>query len=126
MGCIAGDEDPAVAELVGDETAPEPVLLGKDLVLEALVDAEDGPDRPIAIDGLEIRLVGPQIVVNDPALPAVDRVDIARSPRVEGEGRLGGLLGLQLDQLRRADIAGLGAGDDRVTFECRANALAHK
>ena len=57
MRGVAADEDAAVAEAVGDQAAADPVLLAEDLVVEIGADAEDGADRPVAIDRVEVRLV---------------------------------------------------------------------
>ncbi len=79
MRRIAADEDPPVAETVGHQAAADPVFLAEDAVLEAFVDAEDGADRPVAIDRVELRLVGLEVVVDQPAVMAVDRNRRCRS-----------------------------------------------
>ena len=49
MRGIAADEDAAILETVGDETAADPVLLGDHLVCELRPDPEDGGEM-LAID----------------------------------------------------------------------------
>src|SRR5262245_17579970 len=85
MRCIAADEGAATLETIGDEPAADPVLLGDDLIFELRPDAEDGTDRPVAINRVVVRLAVVEEIVNEPALLAVDRHHRAAAPRIEGE-----------------------------------------
>ena len=57
MRRVAGDEGAAVAELVCDQPASDPILPGDDVLAEIRTDAEDGADAGVAVDLFEIRLV---------------------------------------------------------------------
>ncbi len=125
MRGVAADEDPAVAEAIGHQPAPDPVLLAEDFVLEPLVDAEDGTDRPVAIDRVELRLVGPQMIMDQPAVVAVDRNGGAGTSRVEREHHPGRLVRAhQLLQLRRLDEGRLHALDHRRAGQAGADRFA--
>src|ERR1700759_554374 len=125
MGGIARDESAAIAEFIGDQTAAVPVLLRNHLIFEIRIDAENGPQTTVAIDGLEIILVGLEIIVHQPALGAVDRIDHARAARIDGAGAPGAWVLLAIDQAGRADEGRLYALDDGVTGELGADRLAH-
>src|SRR5256714_8586927 len=94
MRRVARDEYRSVTKLVGDEPASEPILPGDNVVLEMRADAENGADARVAIHGIEIRLVGPQVIVNQPTLVAVDGVHHAGTTRVDDAGAPGALVAL--------------------------------
>ena len=56
MRGIAADIRAAVAEPVGHQPPPDPVFLRDHLVAEVRPDAEDGADRPVAVDRIELGL----------------------------------------------------------------------
>src|SRR6185436_1294692 len=114
---IAGDEDASVTKLVGQQPAAVPVLFRNDLVTEIRTYAENRADGPVAIDGIEIRLVRPQIVVHEPAFAAIDRIDHAGAARIDRTGPPCGRMLLAIDQIRRPDVGRLHALDDRVTLQ---------
>jgi hypothetical protein len=57
MRSITSDEHAAALEAISDQTAADPVLLRDDLEFEVRANSEDLPNRPLAINGLVIRLV---------------------------------------------------------------------
>ena len=77
MRRISAKEDASIAELVRNEPATEPILLRDDLVVEIRADAENGADRAIAIDALEIGFIIAQVIVDEKGLAPVDRIDAA-------------------------------------------------
>jgi len=72
---VTGQEHAPLAHLVRDQPSPDPVLDTQGVVDEILSHAQDRPDRGIAVDRVEIRLVGPEIVVHQEAVVVVDRID---------------------------------------------------
>src|SRR4030081_3718263 len=74
MGRIASDENRTLPKLVSDQPASVPVLSGDDVVAEVRPDAEDGADAGVAVDGIEIQLAWPQIIMHQPSLAAIDRI----------------------------------------------------
>ncbi len=125
VGGIAADERAPVAEVVGHQPASEPVLVRDDLVLERVVDAEDGADSPVTIDGVEVRLLLTQIVVDQPGLTTVDGVDGSAAARVERDIAPGRFRRQQREQLRSADVARLDTLDDGVAVQLRADPASH-
>src|SRR3979490_3521939 len=101
MGGVADDEGAAMAKFIGNQPASIPVLLRDDLVVETVFHAEDGPQTGIAIDLVEIALTRPHVVVHQPALTAVDRIDHARAARIDRNGAPGGRAPPEVDHARR-------------------------
>ena len=85
MGSVSAQEHAALAKNIGNEPAAIPVFARDHLVAQIRSGAEDLADGPIPVDGFEIRLVVAQIVVNEPGLAPVDRIDAATSTGVERE-----------------------------------------
>jgi hypothetical protein len=73
----------------------------------------------------KITFIRLQIVVHQPALASVDRIDHARAARVDGAGAPGALVPLPADQVGGADEGRLHALDDGVAGELGADRLAH-
>ena len=97
MRGVAGDEGATIAKPVGDQAAAVPVFVRDDLVFEIGFHPEDGAQGCIAIDLVEIALAGLHVIVHQPAFAAIDRVDHARAPRVDGAGPPGALALLAVD-----------------------------
>ncbi len=121
VGGVAAQEHWAPPEAVGDESPAEPVLLADHVVGEVVPHAEDGADGPVAIDGVEVGVVGGQVVVDEPRLPAVDGVAVPRAAGVEGERGPRRRVSLTVDQRRGPDERGLHPLDDGVAFEGGTN-----
>ena len=83
MGGVAADEHALIAKAVRDEAAPHPVLFREDLVFEAMVNAEDGPDSPIAIDRFIPRLVVIEEIVNEPIGATIDGEHVAAAAGIQ-------------------------------------------
>src|ERR1700687_4651871 len=103
MRRIAGDERAAVAEPVGDQAAPVPVLSGDDLVTEVRIHAENGPDAGVTIHRIEIALAGLHVIMHQPALASVDRIHHAGAAGIDDAGAPGARVTLAVDQARSAD-----------------------
>src|SRR5258708_23216405 len=125
MGGVADDEGTAIAKFVGNQPASIPVFLRDDLVVETVFHAEDGPQAGIAIDLVEIALTRPHVVVHQPALTAVDRIDHARAARIDRTGAPGGRALLAIDQPGRADVRRLHALDHGIAGQFRTHRLAN-
>src|SRR6185437_8744469 len=125
MRGIARDERAAVAEFVRDEATAVPVFLRDHLVFEIRIDPEDGAQAAIAIDRLEIILVGPKIIMHQPALGAVDRIDHPGAARIDRAGAPGALVLLAIEQARRTDESRLHTLDDGIAGKFGADRLAH-
>ncbi len=121
VGRVAAQEDPPLAQLVHDQPPADPVLVAEDLVREALLHAEQEAETGVAVDRLEVGLVGQEVVVHEPGLPPVDGDEVARA--------LGGVevahpLRLPPDpaeQPRRAEVGRLDALNDGVALKRRAD-----
>src|SRR5690348_8229568 len=124
MRGIACDKRTAIAKGVRDQAAAIPILFRDDLVVELGADAEDCAQAAIAVDRFEIVLVGPQVIVDQPAFVSVDRIDHAGAARIDGAGAPGAFMLLATDQAGRADEGGLHALNDRVAGEFGADRLA--
>ncbi|MEK4242192.1 hypothetical protein NYE39_09355 [Janibacter sp. FSL W8-0316] len=123
---VAGDEDPPVAEAVGDEATRHPVLLPDHVEGEVRPDPEDVTDRLVGVEDVEVALPGGQGPVHEPQVLAVDGDDIAphlvvddprhprRPPVAEEALHRGG-----------ADEAGAGAPDLGIPDEAGTDRLAH-
>jgi hypothetical protein len=122
---VAGDEDASVAKPVGHQPAAVPVLFRNDLVTEIRTDTENGPDRPVAIDGIEILFVRSQVVVHEPAFASVDRIDHAGAARIDRAGPPRGRVLLAIDQIRRPNVGRLNALNHRVALQLRPDRLAN-
>ncbi len=125
MRRVAAEEDAPVAEAIRDEAATEPILLADDLVAEIRADAEDGADRPIAVNRVEVRLIVLEVIVDQPRLAPVDGVDGAAATRVERDVPPRGRPAHERQQLWRADVTGLHALHDGIAHQPRANRAAH-
>src|SRR3954471_21368787 len=98
MRRVAGDEPAAVAEFVGDQPASDPVLFRDDLIMKIRTNPENRPDAGIAVDGIEIALARLHVIMHQPALAAIDRIDHAGATRVDRTGPPRALVPLQFDQ----------------------------
>ena len=121
---VSGDEDTALLQLLGHQTAAEPVFLAHQLVAEGLVHAEDGAQGPIAVHRVEVGFVVAQVVVHQPDLAAIDGVDIAAAARVHAEHGPGRRCLQAPDQARRADAGALHALHDLVAHQPDTHRLA--
>src|SRR5262249_7918672 len=122
---VTGDKYAPAAERVGHQAAAEPILARDDFVAELRADAEDRADARVAIDRLEIAVVGPEIIENHPALAAIDRYYVSRTIRVHRIGNPGGRAALHAEQVGRANERRLHAHDDGVALELRTDTVAH-
>ena len=115
-----------MAEAVGDQASTEPVFVGQQLVLEVAIDAEDRAQRPVAIDRLEVLLVGSQVVVDQPRLTAVDGVRGPAAAGVHDDRGPGRRRAEPLQETRRADVARLDALHDGVALQADAQLATHE
>src|SRR5215472_8802847 len=83
MRGVAADEDAPVMELVGNETAADPILFGKHLIGEVWPNTEDGTNGPVAINRIETGLVAIKVVMNKPPLTTIDCHDGTAASRIE-------------------------------------------
>src|SRR5215831_12257957 len=125
MRGVAADEGTPVAEAVGDEPASDPILLRDDIVAEVRPDAENGADRPVAVDRIEFRLAAVEEIVDQPPLASVDGDRGAAAARIEREIEPAALAWQQAQKLGCADISRLHALDDRGAAELRPDRPAH-
>src|ERR1700688_4494273 len=125
MRRVAGDEGASVAKLLGNQPPSVPILLRDDLIVEVGADAEDGADAGVAVHGIEIALAGPHVIVHQPALAAVDRIDHAAAARIDRAGAPGALVPLQADQVGRADEGRLHALHHGIAGKLGADRLAN-
>src|SRR5581483_10506348 len=114
----------AIAEAVGHEATADPILLADDLVLEGIIHAENGAQRPVAIDAVELDFFGCEVIVDQPVVATVDRDGRAATARIERHGHPGRLLGDQILQRRGTDVGGLYALHDVGAGKARADQLA--
>ena len=115
-----------MAEAVDDQASAEPVLVGHQLVLEVAIHAEDRAQRPVAIDRLEVLLVGSQVVVDQPRLTAVDGVRGTAAAGVHDDRGPGRRRTEPLQETRRADVARLDALHHGVALQADAKLTTHE
>ena len=82
MRRVSADEDPPVAKAVRHKAAADPIFFGDQFVTKVLTHTEDGTDRPIPVDRIELGLLVRKIVVHQPPLAAVDREYGPAAPRI--------------------------------------------
>ena len=119
MRGVATDEHAPVAEPVGQQAPPDPILLAQHRVVEVRPHPQDQPYATIAVHRVEAGLLRPQIVVDQPGLAPVDREHVGAAPRVQRLRRPRRLRPHPPDQRRRTDVAGLRAPHLRVACQCR-------
>src|ERR1700733_1993621 len=125
MRGVAADEHPTVAETVGHEAAAYPIFPADNLVVKRFVDAKNDPDRPVAIDGVELGFMRLEVIVDQPSVAAVDCDSCTAAARIERQHHPGGFISHEVLELWRFDQGRLYALHDRSAGERAADQFAN-
>ena len=110
---------------ISQQTASDPVLAADEVVVERRLDTEDMAQAGIAIDRLEVGLVGAQIIMDQPGLAAINGKHVGAAARIHDLRRPGGRCPHPCDKAGGADITRLGAADHGVAGQSRTNPVAN-
>src|SRR5262249_52949678 len=113
-------------EVIRNETSANPILVRDHLIREIRADAEDGTDRPVAVDRVVAWFLLSQRIVHEPVLAAVDRKDVAAAPRISDLVEPGRRPGTKGKKLRGANVGRLHPFDDRIANKRGADLFSHR
>src|ERR1700723_789779 len=117
MRRITANEDATLAQLIDNQSPPDPVLFREQFIAEGLIDATQQPDACIPIDTVKSLFSGQQVVMNQPQLLPVDGHEIPGALRIVEITHPGVRLRDAPNQLRCPDETGLHPLDDLVSAE---------
>src|SRR5436190_15421775 len=104
MRRVSTDEDAPVTKAIGNEAAANPILVRDRLITDVRADAEDGTDRPVAVDGVVFGFFFLEKIIDQPVLVPIDRKHAPAAPGISELIGPSGLSGHEREKARGANI----------------------